>query len=114
MRDIAVGFLWHMHQPYYKDPITGTYLMPRVRLHSIRGYYDMIALLREYPNIRCTFNLVPSLLAQLIDYTDAGCRDEDFLYHFFKDELEVERHPSSGLLSFTIPDKNYERVMWHV
>ena len=84
MRDIAVGFLWHMHQPYYKDPITSMYLMPWVRLHSIRGYYDMITLLREYPNVRCTFNLVPSLLAQLIDYTDAGCRDGDFMYPFLR------------------------------
>ncbi len=79
MRDIAVGFLWHMHQPYYKDPLAGTYLMPWVRLHATRGYYDMAALLEEYPDIRCTFNLVPSLLAQLIDYAEGGFRDEDFL-----------------------------------
>ncbi len=79
MRDIAVGFLWHMHQPYYKDPVAGTYLMPWVRLHAIRGYYDMIALLEEFPDIRGTFNLVPALIAQLIDYTEAGLRDEDYL-----------------------------------
>jgi alpha-amylase/alpha-mannosidase (GH57 family) len=79
VREISVGFLWHMHQPYYKDPVAGTYLMPWVRLHSIRGYYDMIALLGEYPEIRCTFNLVPSLLIQLIDYTELGFRDGDFL-----------------------------------
>lgn len=79
VREVTVGFLWHMHQPYYKDPVAGTYLMPWVRLHAIRGYHDMIALLAEYPEIRCTFNLVPSLLAQLIDYTEAGARDGDFL-----------------------------------
>ncbi|HPJ92519.1 MAG TPA: glycoside hydrolase family 57 protein [Deltaproteobacteria bacterium] len=78
MKDVAVGFLWHMHQPYYKDPVSGTYLMPWVRLHAIRGYYDMIALLDDYPGIRCTFNLVPSLLAQILDYTDGGLRDLDF------------------------------------
>ena len=53
--------------------------MPWVRLHSIRGYYDMIVLLAEYPEIRCTFNLVPSLLAQLIDYTEGGFRDGEYL-----------------------------------
>jgi hypothetical protein len=37
-----------------------------------------------------------------------------FYVSLLKDELEVERQPCSGLLSFTIPDKNYERVMWHV
>lgn len=78
MKDLAVGFLWHMHQPYYKDPVSETYLMPWVRLHSIRGYYDMIALLGDYPGIRCTFNLVPSLLAQIMDYTDNGTVDTDF------------------------------------
>lgn len=78
MRDIAVGFLWHMHQPYYKDPVTGTYSMPWVRLHAVRGYYDMIAILKDYPQVKCTFNLVPSLLAQLQDYTEAGLRDTDF------------------------------------
>ncbi len=78
MREISVGFLWHMHQPYYKDPLTGTYLLPWVRLHSVRGYYDMIALLEDYPEITCTFNLVPSLLVQIADYTDNGLRDTDY------------------------------------
>ncbi|MBN2298666.1 MAG: hypothetical protein JXM72_08725 [Deltaproteobacteria bacterium] len=78
MAEVAVGFLWHMHQPYYKDPVSETYLMPWVRLHAIRGYYDMIALLEEYPAIRSTFNLVPSLLTQIMDYTDNGLRDTDF------------------------------------
>ncbi|MDT8271944.1 MAG: glycoside hydrolase family 57 protein [Desulfomonilia bacterium] len=79
MKDVFVGFLWHMHQPYYKDPVSGALLMPWVRLHAIRGYYDMIALLAVYPDIRCTINLVPSLLAQLLDYTEEGLRDSDFL-----------------------------------
>ena len=28
--------------------------------------------------------------------------------------LEVERHPSNGLLSLVIPEKDFEKVMWHV
>ncbi len=75
----AVGFLWHMHQPYYKDPLTGVYMMPWVRLHAVRGYYDMIAILEDYPEVRCTFNLVPSLIAQILDYTENGARDTDYL-----------------------------------
>ena len=27
-------FLWHMHQPYYKDCLRNAYLMPWVRLHA--------------------------------------------------------------------------------
>jgi hypothetical protein len=37
-----------------------------------------------------------------------------FYLSLLKDDLEVERHPGTGLLSFPIPDKSYERVMWHV
>jgi alpha-amylase/alpha-mannosidase (GH57 family) len=79
MREVSVGFLWHMHQPYYKDPVAGTYLLPWVRLHSVRGYYDMIALLEEFPEVACAFNLVPSLLTQIEDYTTRGLRDTDFI-----------------------------------
>lgn len=100
MRDIAVGFLWHMHQPCYKDPVTGTYSMPWVRLHSIRGYYDMIALLEEYPQICCTFNLVPSLLAQIIDYTNTGCRDSDFLLSLKKPSDLTQEEKKQLVLRF--------------
>src|SRR5258706_2590891 len=57
-----------MHQPYYKDDLTSTYLLPWVRLRSSKDYYKMPALLDGYPNIKATFNLVPSLLAQIEDY----------------------------------------------
>ncbi|MBN1635417.1 MAG: hypothetical protein JW920_02815 [Deltaproteobacteria bacterium] len=78
MSRVTVGFLWHMHQPFYKDPLSNTYTMPWVRLHAIRGYYDMIKILGEYPSVRCTFNLVPCFLSQIIDYTRHGFRDTDF------------------------------------
>ena len=59
---------WHMHQPmYFKDTNTGDYMVPWVRLHGIKDYYDMAALLEEYPKIHCTINLTPSLLMQLQD-----------------------------------------------
>jgi len=57
-----------MHQPYYKDDLTSTYLLPWVRLRSAKDYYKMPALLDGYPNVKATFNLVPSLLAQIEDY----------------------------------------------
>src|SRR5258708_14669234 len=57
-----------MHQPYYKDDLTNTYLLPWVRLRSAKDYYKMPALLDAYPKVRATFNLVPSLLAQIEDY----------------------------------------------
>src|SRR3989338_5798824 len=75
MKPLHTAFLWHMHQPMYKDPITGVYTMPWVRLHSIKGYYDMISLLEEFPEVRVTFNIVPSLIIQINDYADGKARD---------------------------------------
>src|ERR1700674_2769101 len=68
MKPLHVAFVWHMHQPYYKDDLTSTYLLPWVRLRSAKDYYKMPALLDGYPKLRTTFNLVPSLLAQIEDY----------------------------------------------
>src|SRR5260370_15370859 len=68
MNPLRVAFVGHMHQPYYKDDLTSTYLLPWVRLRSAKDYFKMPALLDAYPKIRATFNLVPSLLAQIEDY----------------------------------------------
>lgn len=65
---LHVAFIWHMHQPLYKDRLSGRYLMPWVRLHGVKDYLDMVAILRQYPGIHQTFNLVPSLLEQIEDY----------------------------------------------
>ncbi|MFP5503178.1 MAG: glycoside hydrolase [Candidatus Sericytochromatia bacterium] len=65
-----MALVWHMHQPMYKDRATGQYLMPWVRLHAQKDYLDMLAALEPYPTLAQTFNLVPSLVEQLLDYAD--------------------------------------------
>lgn len=75
MKQVTVAFFWHMHQPYYKDPVENVYLMPWTRLHGIKGYYDMPSILEDYPQIHGTFNLVPSLLLQLCDYVNREAHD---------------------------------------
>lgn len=72
---LHVAFLWHMHQPYYKDPITGIYRLPWVRLHAVKDYLDMLEILRGFPSIKQTFNLVPSLIEQIKDYEDPDVKD---------------------------------------
>ena len=57
-----VALLWHMHQPFYQDLVSGEHILPWVRLHALKDYYGMVALLREFPTVRATFSLVPSLL----------------------------------------------------
>ncbi|HEY2342544.1 MAG TPA: hypothetical protein VGH90_05930, partial [Chthoniobacteraceae bacterium] len=70
-----VVFLWHMHQPYYVDPTTRTAMMPWVRLHSVKGYLDMISVLEDFPGIRVNFNLTPVLMLQIKELIDGDIRD---------------------------------------
>ncbi len=89
---LSVGFLWHQHQPFYRtrldgDP-RGAYLLPWVRLHAVRDYYPMAALIAEFPGVHATINLVPSLLSQIEDYTERGATDR---------WMELSRKPVSKL-----------------
>ncbi len=65
-KPLYVALLWHQHQPkYMKDPETGEYAEPWVRIHAIKDYYDMTAILGQYPEMKFTVNLTPVLLMQL-------------------------------------------------
>jgi alpha-amylase/alpha-mannosidase (GH57 family) len=75
---LRVVVLWHQHQPYYKDLVTGEYRLPWVRLHALKDYYGMVKLLEEFPSVHQTFNLVPSLVTQIQDYA-AGAAHDPFL-----------------------------------
>lgn len=75
---IRIVFLWHMHQPYYKDLVTGRYRLPWVRMHGLKDYYGMVKLLDEFPEVHQTFNMVPSLVAQLQDYVQGTAVDPFF------------------------------------
>ena len=97
MGRLNIAFLWHMHQPFYRDPLTGEYSLPWVRLHSLKGYYDMISLLEDFPSIRQTFNLVPSLLRQLNDYARDDARDI-FLHHTQKEAEELSPEEKKFIL----------------
>jgi alpha-amylase/alpha-mannosidase (GH57 family) len=70
-----VALLWHQHQPFYQDLATGEHILPWVRLHALKDYFGMVALLREFPGVRLTINLVPSLLVQLEAFAEDRARD---------------------------------------
>ena len=72
---LRVILLWHQHQPFYKDLVTGEYRLPWVRLHALKDYYGMVKLLDEFPNVHQNFNLVPSLMVQIQDYVDGTAQD---------------------------------------
>lgn len=71
-----VVFCWHMHQPDYRDMMTGEYYFPWTYLHAIKDYVDMVAHLENYPKARAVFNFAPILLEQIEDYAH---QIEDFL-----------------------------------
>ena len=70
-----VALRWHMHQPFYEDLATGDHVLPWVRFHAMKDYWGMVALLREFPTVKATFNLVPSLLVQLESFAHERARD---------------------------------------
>ncbi|MCS6985565.1 MAG: glycoside hydrolase family 57 protein [Leptospiraceae bacterium] len=77
MKKIYLCFLWHQHQPFYKDTLNHTYRMPWVLMHSWKDYYDMLYLVLKN-EIKATFNFVPSLAYQIQDYTQNPLMDELF------------------------------------
>jgi len=75
MSETRLAFVWHMHQPYYRDMVTGGCFMPWARLHGTHSYYDMLKLYEQFPNSRGTINFVPSLVDQLMAYVEGGATD---------------------------------------
>lgn len=74
-KPLNIAFVWNQHQPYYKDTVKNEYIMPWVRLHGCKNYYQMVAILREYPTMRATFNLTPALIDQIEDYLEGEAVD---------------------------------------
>ncbi|PKM92962.1 MAG: hypothetical protein CVU80_00635 [Elusimicrobia bacterium HGW-Elusimicrobia-4] len=87
MNPLYIAFVWHQHQPNYKNPQTNKYLLPWVRLHCTKDYYDLAAILEKFPKIKQTFNITPCLMEQIIDYTNGAT--DDF--------LDVTKKPSKEL-----------------
>jgi alpha-amylase/alpha-mannosidase (GH57 family) len=73
MSDVVL--LWHMHQPYYVDPVTSTAMMPWVRLHAAKGYLDMIDVVRRFPGVRANFNFTPVLVRQIHELANRQVND---------------------------------------
>ena len=132
MGQIHLALVWHQHQPYYKDLVTGESVLPWVRLHGIKDYIGLALLLQEAPELRQTINLVPSMIVQLEDYLNGGSdrflehvikpadglSEEDakfILDHFFMANWEnmVNVHPRYGeLLSRRSPGRKAVHHVW--
>jgi alpha-amylase/alpha-mannosidase (GH57 family) len=109
MNRIHLVVLWHMHQPQYRDPETGRYVLPWTRLHALKDYYGMVETLREFPNFHATFNIVPALGAQLEEYA-SGKFNEPWFSLAFKNADELTREDKSEILSRAF-QVNHEHLM---
>ena len=69
-KSVDLVFLWHMHQPDYRDYASGDFVLPWTYLHAIKDYTDMVYHLERHPKVHAVVNFVPVLLDQLEDYVD--------------------------------------------
>jgi alpha-amylase/alpha-mannosidase (GH57 family) len=64
---LPVALLWHMHQPPYRDALSGRYVLPWTYLHAIKDYVDMAAHLEAEPRAKAVVNFTPVLVEQIED-----------------------------------------------
>jgi alpha-amylase/alpha-mannosidase (GH57 family) len=75
---VNLVIIWHMHQPQYRDPATGSYLLPWTRLHALKDYWGMLRVLEEFPRLHATFNFVPLLAEQIGEYASGQFKEPWF------------------------------------
>lgn len=71
---LNLAIIFHQHQPYYRNQLTGMYEMPWVRVHAMTEYVDSPGILAS-TDTKVTYNLVPSLMEQLLAYTNTSTLD---------------------------------------
>jgi len=109
MSRVHLVLLWHMHQPQYRDPETGGYVLPWTRLHALKDYWGMVRVLEEFPGVHATFNVVPSLGMQLLEYASGSFHEPWFELAFRKAEELAEEDKAEILArAFQV---NHENLM---
>jgi len=98
-RQIPILFLWHMHQPFYKDTQNGTYVMPWVRFHATKGYYDLPQVMERW-GVKGCINIVPSLIEQIDDHVRNAVTDRWRTLTFKRPEEMDEEEKAFVLRNF--------------
>ena len=76
MPQIYLCFVWHMHQPYYKDLMSGEYHLPWTRMHALKDYYGMVAMLKElFPKVYRRYSSLPVLGPTLGEFAEFLVRE---------------------------------------
>jgi alpha-amylase/alpha-mannosidase (GH57 family) len=109
MNPIHLVILWHMHQPQYRDPSSGRYMLPWTRLHALKDYFGMVHLLEEFPGVHATFNMVPALTQQLEEYASGKFSESWFEAAFTPAESLTPQQKDEILLrAFQV---NYDNLL---
>jgi len=97
-----------MHQPFYRNPYTRKLELPWVRLHALKDYYGMVRILKDFPGIKATYNLVPSLLVQLEGYSEG---QRDIFQEVFRKDAESLNPKETGFLVRHFFSANHEHLI---
>ena len=111
---LYLNIYWHMHQPDYRDTITGQYVLPWTYLHAMKDYTDMAYHLEANPKARVTFNFVPVLLDQLEDYTDQFKTNhirDPLLALLVRDDLEYLSNEERCLIVDSCFKSHHEKML---
>jgi alpha-amylase/alpha-mannosidase (GH57 family) len=109
MNRVNLMILWHMHQPQYRDPSTGRYVLPWTRLHALKDYWGMVRVLEEFPRVHATFNVVPSLGMQLEEYA-SGKFDETWFTAAFRPVANLTAEDKSEIMQRAF-QLNYDNLL---
>ena len=109
MNRVHLMMLWHMHQPQYRDPATGQYVLPWTRLHALKDYWGMVRVIEEFPRVHATFNVVPSLGMQLEEYA-SGKFDEPWFATVFRPAANLTKEDKSEILQRAF-QLNYDHLL---
>jgi hypothetical protein len=99
-----------MHQPQYRDPATGQYVLPWTRLHALKDYWGMVKTLEEFPNVHATFNMVPTMVEQIEEYASGQFKEPWFDIVFARaDSLTPEQKREALERAFQVNDNLVRR-----
>jgi alpha-amylase/alpha-mannosidase (GH57 family) len=104
---LYVALVWHMHQPYYRDMLTGQISMPWVRLHAAKDYLHMGQVLAAHPAMHLTINMVPSLTEQMLDWA-AGTQTDVLAQLAEQDDWTLDEKRRILNLAFSV---NWDNIV---
>jgi alpha-amylase/alpha-mannosidase (GH57 family) len=114
--------------------MSGEYKLPWTRMHALKDYYGMVEVLKDFPEVHQTFNLVPSMMVQIEEYASGKAidpfliraltpaenlteDDQHFILQYFFQANEarlINRFPRYRELheAWRASDRNVSRIRW--